>query len=282
MEHREAFSAYLFLIPWLTGLGLFVLYPLIYSLYMSFQNVTITGDGLIMKPVGWENYKKAFLVDNKFSLALATYLKESLFMIPIIVLFALFVSIMLNIRFPGRTFFRVVFFLPVIFATGQVLSEMFAQGAGGLSIVEQYNIKPVLTQYLSAALAGPLLAVLDKILLILWYSGVQVLIFLAGLQTIGRTVFEAAEIDGASPWEIFWKITLPAITPFILLNTIYTIVDLFTFPFSPILSQIIDNMKYTGYGYASALGWIYFSIVFVIILLVLLLSRKFVKYAGER
>lgn len=282
IDARDAFTAYLFLTPWLIGLCAFMIYPVFYSLYMSFQNVRITGNGIIMTPHGFNNYKQAFLMDNQFSVLLTNYLKEMVLMIPIIVLFAMFVAIMLNFKFPGKAMFRAFFFLPVIFATGQVLSEIFHQGAGGLSILDQYNIKPLIQSSVPSIFANPLIAVLDKFVLILWYSGVQVLIFLAGLQTIGKPVYEAASIDGASPWDTFWKITLPGITPFILLNAVYTIVDLSTFPFSPILGLVNHHMRYTGYGYASALGWIYFTIVFILIGLIFLISRRFVHYAGER
>ncbi|UVI31452.1 carbohydrate ABC transporter permease [Paenibacillus spongiae] len=282
IEVREAFSAYALLTPWLIGLGMFVLYPLIYSLYMSFQDVRITGDGMVMKPIGMLNYKNAFLLDNQFSASLVNYLKESLLIIPIIVLFALLVAILLNMKYPGKTLFRAVFFLPVIFATGQVLTEIFYQGAAGLSILDQYNIKPYIQMNVPQMFAEPLLAVLDKFVIVLWYSGVQIIIIIAGLQTISKPVYEAAGIDGASPWETFWKITLPALKPFILLNTIYTIVDLFTFPFSPILELIKHHMKYTGYGYASALGWIYFSIVFVVIMLVMLFFKRISRHSDNR
>jgi ABC-type sugar transport system permease subunit len=282
IETRDALTAYAFLSPWLIGLIAFVIYPVVYSLYMAFQDVRITGTGIVMTPNGINNFKQAFLMDNQFTVLLTAYIRETVMIVPIIVLFAMFVAIMLNFKFPGKGFFRALFFLPVIFATGQVLNEIFNQGAGGLSILDQYNIKPLIQSNIPATFANPLIAVLDKFVLILWYSGVQVLIFLAGLQTIGKPVYEAASIDGASPWDTFWKITLPGITPFILLNAVYTIVDLSTYPFNQMLNLIVNHMKYTGYGYASAIGWIYFSIVLIMIGLIFLISRRFVHYAGER
>ncbi|SDT52301.1 carbohydrate ABC transporter membrane protein 1, CUT1 family [Paenibacillaceae bacterium GAS479] len=282
IEAREAFSAYALLGPWLIGLGLFVLYPLIYSFYMSFQNVRVTGDGLIMQPVGFLNYKNAFLQDSDFPLLLVQYMQETILTIPVIVLFSLLVGIMLNMKLPGKGAFRAIFFLPVIFATGQVLNEIFNQGAAGLSLLEQYNIQPYIESNLPKMFSDPLLAVLNKFVIVLWYSGVQIIIIVAGLQTIGRPVYEAAGIDGASRWETFWKITLPALTPFILLNTIYTVVEMFTFPFSPILGLITNHMKYTGYGYASALGWVYFSIAFVLILLVIWFFKRIDGQSDKR
>ncbi|PYI55440.1 carbohydrate ABC transporter permease [Paenibacillus flagellatus] len=285
IEAQQAISGYVFLVPWLVGLGLFVLFPLGFSLYMSFQKVRFTGEGMKFEFKGWENYSYAFLSDNTFVAALINILKNTLLVIPIIVLFSLFVAILLNMKFRGRMGFRAVFFLPVIFSTGQVLSEIFNQKAGSLDMLNKYDIAGFVSANVPTFWAEPILTVLNLFVVILWYSGVQILIYLAGLQTIGTSVYEASLIDGATPWEMFWKITLPALTPFILLNVVYTIVDMFTVPLlNPVLNMIVSNMTVAnlGYGYASAQGWIYFSVVFVLILIVLGLSRKFVHYAGER
>ncbi|WP_409343241.1 carbohydrate ABC transporter permease [Paenibacillus sp. MBLB4367] len=285
IETQQAISGYLFLVPWLIGLGVFVLFPLGFSLYMSFQKVRFTGDGMKFEFKGWENYSYAFLSDNTFVAALAGIMKNTLLVIPIIVLFSLFVAILLNMKFKGRMAFRAVFFLPVIFSTGQVLSEIFNQKAGSLDMLNKYDIAGFVSANVPTFWADPILTVLNLFVVILWYSGVQILLYLAGLQTIGTSVYEASLIDGATPWEMFWKITLPALTPFILLNVVYTIVDMFTVPLlNPVLNMIVTNMSVPtlGYGYASAQGWIYFTIVFLVLLAVLGLSRKFVHYSGER
>ncbi|MFK7693994.1 carbohydrate ABC transporter permease [Paenibacillus sp. HJGM_3] len=285
IETQHALSGYLFLVPWLVGLGLFVLYPLGFSLYMSLQKVRFTGSGMKFEFKGLQNYSYAFLSDNTFVTALLNILKNSALVIPIIVIFSLFVAVLLNLKFPGRMAFRAVFFLPVIFSTGQVLTEIFNQKAGSLDMLASYDIAGFIAANVPKIWADPILTVLNLFVVILWYSGVQILIYLAGLQTIGASVYEASLIDGATPWEIFWKITLPALTPFILLNVIYTIVDLFTVPLlNPVLNMIVTNMSnpQLGYGYAAAQGWIYFVMVFVILLAVLGLSRRFTHYGGER
>lgn len=285
IETQHALSGYLFLVPWLVGLGLFVLYPLGFSLYMSLQKVRFTGSGMKFEFKGLQNYSYAFLSDNTFVTALLNILKNSALVIPIIVIFSLFVAVLLNLKFPGRMAFRAVFFLPVIFSTGQVLTEIFNQKAGSLDMLANYDIAGFIAANVPKIWADPILTVLNLFVVILWYSGVQILIYLAGLQTIGASVYEASLIDGATPWEIFWKITLPALTPFILLNVIYTIVDLFTVPMlNPVLNMIVTNMSnpQLGYGYAAAQGWIYFVMVFVILLAVLGLSRRFTHYGGER
>ncbi|BBH18996.1 ABC transporter permease [Paenibacillus baekrokdamisoli] len=286
MERRTALGGYLFLLPWLIGLALFVIYPLMYSMYMSFHRVNFTGKGMVLKPIGWDNYTYAFFSDNVFIAAILSTLKSSLFIIPIIVVFAFFVAILLNLKFPGRFFFRGIFFLPVIFGTGQVIMQIFGvASAGRLEMLDRYNIVEFVTENLPMVWAEPVLSVLNSFVLILWYSGVQILIFISGLQTIGVSVYEAAKIDGATPWVTFWKITLPAMTPFILLNLIYTMVDMFTLPLvNPIMDMILGNMSNSqlGYGYASAQGWIYFIFMFAMLLLVLLVTRRLVYYAGKR
>ncbi|CAM4214009.1 ABC-type sugar transport system permease subunit [Paenibacillus endophyticus] len=269
----------LFMLPWIIGFALFVLIPISWSLFMSFNKVQVAVGGFKYEWIGMRNYRDAFLKDNVFPIELITYIQEMLLMVPIIVIFALLIALMLNQKFPGRFIYRALFFLPVIFATGQVLSELFLQGAGDIPFLEQYNLLPLVEEYVGKQFAETVMAVLGKAILILWYSGVQILIFIAGFQTISPTIYEAVRIDGASPWDSFWKITLPACVPFISLNVLYTIIDLFTFPLNPVLKHIKDNMFKvdTGYGYASALAWIYFGIIFALIAIVLWLFSRSLK-----
>ncbi|MCC3374004.1 carbohydrate ABC transporter permease [Cohnella sp. REN36] len=268
-----------FMLPWIVGFCLFVAIPIGWSIFMSFNQVKVVPGGFKYDWQGFRNFRDAFLKDNVFPIELITYFQEMLLMVPIIVIFALLIALMLNQRFPGRFLYRALFFLPVIFATGQVLSELFVQGAGDIPFLDQYNLEPLVTQYVGGEFAKTVMGVLGRVVLILWYSGVQILIFIAGFQTISPTIYEAVRIDGASPWDSFWKITLPACVPFISLNVLYTIIDLFTFPLNPVLKHIKDNMfkVETGYGYSSALAWIYFGFVFVLIALVLWLFDRSMK-----
>lgn len=264
-------TAYLFILPWVIGFATLIAFPVLWSLYMSFHKVVPAKGGLKYTYIGFQNFKDALLVDNIFPIELLEYVMEMVIIIPVIVIFSLLVSILLNQRFPGRFLFRAVFFLPVVFATGQVLTELFAQDAGKVPFLDQYNFDPILQRYLGATLAEPIINFLDQTVIVLWYSGVQILIYIAGYQTISKSVYEAVRIDGATPWDSFWKITLPAMVPFISLNTVYTVIDLFTYPMNPILAHVRSNMfkANTGYGYSSALAWIYFAIVFVILALIL-------------
>lgn len=261
----------IFIFPWILGFLIFLAFPIGYSLYMSFHTVRITGTGIVTIPVGWEYYKLIlFQQGSVLYNDLIPFLSQTLIMIPIILIFSLLIATLLNQKIQGRMLFRTIFFLPVIFTTGQVVLEFIAQGEGGLDFLQNYNITSLVIGNLPETLANAIVLVLEQFILVLWYSGVQILIFLAGRQTISGSIYEAARIDGANPWDTFWKITLPGMVPFVFLNIIYTVVDLFTFPTNPIITKV--NMS--NYGLSSALAWIYFVIILAILGIFLLLFAK--------
>ncbi|MGG1553398.1 carbohydrate ABC transporter permease [Paenibacillus ferrarius] len=268
----------IFFAPWLIGFFVFMAVPIGFSFYMSFNQVRIMPSGLDIHFKGLQFYQKilfehgSILYNNLFP-----FLQQALLMIPIIVIFALLVAIMLNYRFLGRTAFRTIFFLPVIFSTGQIIQEFYDQGEGSLDFLNQYNVSSYVTMIFPGAWSSTISTLLDSFVLVLWYSGVQILIFLAGRQTISGAVYEAARIDGASPWESFWKITLPAMVPFIFLNTIYTVVDLFTFPRNPIMTKVSTS----DYGLSSALVWIYFGIILIFLSVTMLIFKRITRSYQE-
>ncbi|MCC3374560.1 carbohydrate ABC transporter permease [Cohnella sp. REN36] len=282
---REALIGYLLVLPWIVGFLLFMAYPLYFSLFMSFHKVAITPYGIDTTFRGWDNYKDAFLTDPDFIQKLLLFVKSTVVMIPIVIVFSLFVALLINQPIRGRQFFRAIFFLPVVITSGEVVQELFAQGAATIPLMDQSGVIAYLENNLSATWSAPLIDVINRFILILWYSGVQILIFLAALQKVNTQVYEAAAIDGASPWVIFWKITLPEVKPFILVNLIYTTVDLFTNTFSDVIKLIQDNMFQvgTGFGYSSALAWIFFAVILLVLLLAVWLFRNREKtaYAGS-
>ncbi len=271
-QWRSRGQAYLFMLPWMIGFCVFMAFPIGWSLYLTFQKVNLTGSGsFAYRFVGLQNFKDALLKDNEYPIQLLTFFQQMILMLPIIIVFSLLVSLMLNQKFKGRFVYRAIFFLPVVFSTGQVLTELFQQGAGNVPFLTQYGVDGYIKDNFSPSTAAMMTQLLGMMILILWSSGVQILIFIAGFQTIPKAIYEAVRIDGASPWASFWKITLPGIKPFIGLNLLYTMVDLFTFPFNPVMEQIRSNMfnVSTGYGYASALAWFYFLLIVVMIALIL-------------
>ncbi|HET7615449.1 MAG TPA: sugar ABC transporter permease [Bacillales bacterium] len=269
-RRREMITGLMFVSPWVIGFVLFMAFPLYQSLYFSFNKVYITANGIKTSYIGWENYRNAFLSDPHFSEQLVLFLKSIVMMVPIVIVFSLIVALLINQPIRGKGLFRAVFFLPVVITSGEVVKTLFEQGAATIPIVEQYGVIELIKSTFSHTWSEPIIAIIKQLIVILWYSGVQILIFLAGLQKVNTQIYEAASIDGASPWEIFWKITLPSIRPFILVNIIYTIVDLSTNPFNEVISLVKENMfkVSTGFGYATSLAWIYFMIIFILLLIV--------------
>ena len=273
---------YLFMLPWIIGFASFVAFPVGWSIYNSFHKIGVTADGFQYTWVGLDNYRRMLFENTQYPVILVTYFNQMLVVIPLIIIFAFFVALLLNQKFPGRGLMRTVFFLPVIFATGQVIMELFSQGAGELPFMEQYNVKELASRFFSGWVEDAVINIMEQAIIILWYSGVQILIFIAGFQTIPKTLYEAIRVDGASPWEAFWKITFPWMIPFVGLNAIYTIVDLFTYPFNPMLEIVERNMfnATTGYGYASAMAWLYFLLVLILILFALWFTYRAAKKGG--
>jgi|SRR5690606_31417962 len=263
LRARNSRTGLLFVAPWIIGFLIFTAYPLLYSLYLSFQKVKITTSGIQTTFVKFDNYEYAFAVDATFVDHLLTYLKELVISVPIIIVFSLIIALLLNQKVKFRGMFRTIFFLPVIITSGPVIQELIDQGITTIPTIEQYAIYEALSANPDGFLNGILLYLVENLIVILWFSGVQILIFLAALQKIDRSMYEAAMIDGASPWEAFWKLTLPSLVPMIVVTLIYTIVTYSVFSLNAVIGHIQENMFRidTGFGYASALSWIYFVII---------------------
>jgi ABC-type sugar transport system permease subunit len=173
-----------------------------------------------------------------------------------------------------------IFFLPVIIVSGPILSTLSDQGAGTITAIDTQAIANAISGFLPGSLAEPIVDLFNNMITILWYSGVQILIFLSSLQKIDPSMYEAAKIDGGSGWECFWKITLPTVKPMILLNCVYTIVFISNNDQNSIIGLIKDSMfsgtSEKGYGYASAMAWLYSIVVvlLVVIFALLLMARK--------
>jgi oligogalacturonide transport system permease protein len=275
MRFRHILEGYSFVSLWVIGFLLFLAIPLGKSLYYSFNKMELTNQGLKATYNGVQFYRDAFTVDVDFVPKLMSTITTMITHVPLIIIFAMFSALLLNRPFRGKMVFRSIFFLPVIIASGVVLQKLLDQGAATLPIFVQYDLARVLSQYVPGEVLLPLLKMMDSLTLVMWDSGVQILIFLAGLQSISTSLYEAAKCDGATPWESFWKITFPMIMPLILVNILFSIVNSFTKINNSIMVYINTvAFKNNDYGYGAALGWIYFVIIFVIILIVMFMFRK--------
>lgn len=273
---RTTLYGYLFILPWLIGFLALVLYPMIQSFYYSLNDMRITPVGLEFVYTGINNYLDVWLQDMFFLQELLGFSVDTLFRVPVIVVFALLIAMLLNqnIKFKGT--FRTIFFLPVIIASGPVINQLIEQGATTIPMLDQNVIMNLLNTLFPTWIASVISDLFNQIIVILWYSGVQILLFLASLQKIDPNLYEAAKIDGGSSWECFWKITLPTIKPIIIINVVYTLVSLANSGQNTIIELIYANMfsATRGYGFASAMAWMYAVIIGVMLLIVYFLFRE--------
>ena len=295
LEARKARAGYIFTAPFILGIILIYVPILLDSIWVSFNNFNFVTDpttGLRVKEyysVGFKYYVEAF-TSQAFVTKLLDGLQQLIFEVPAIIIFSLFIAVVLNQKMLGRAAFRAIFFVPVIIATGimdSINASDIATGqsqagiddgtgsAAGAGIISALDVQ---TLFQSMAVGGELVAyvvqLVNNIYNIINYSGVQMLIFLAGLQSISPSIYEACRIDGATGWETFWKITFPMISPMILVNAAYTIIDAFTRETNPVMTYI-DTVKSNA---AIAMSWIYFVIVVLIILVVAAVASSFIFY----
>ncbi len=283
---RDTLWGYFFILPWVVGICIFFLRGVAQSLLFSFYNLKLE-NGLQLVPLTGENalgetvytpmanYMSVINKELNYPVTLANFGVSLILQLPIIIAFSLIIALMLNGKIRGRGIFRTIFFLPVIIATGPVMSQLTAQGVSSVPMVNQNTITSILSGF-PEFIATPITDLFSQLILILWNSGIQILIFLAGLQKVPSTLYEAAKIDGASGWESFWKITLPTLRSMILLNSIYTVVTLATGSTNPII-DLIYNATYAvtkGYSYGAAMTWMYTVIVAIMLLITFLLIKE--------
>lgn len=284
----EWLYGYVFLAPWIVGVSVFFIYAMVRSLMFSFHTVKFD-QGIVMTPLAhlFDNYAQVFTLEINLPVVLSEFAISLVLQLPIIISFALIIALLLNSKIRCRSAFRMIFFLPVIIATGPVMDMLTAQGVASIPMVSEGALASILSG-LPEFLSEPITDLFSSLILILWNAGIQILIFLAGLQKVPTAMYEAAKIDGASGWETFWKITLPNVKSLILLNSIYTVVTLATGGNNAIIQMIYDatNNAQKGYSYGAAFSWIYTLIICVILVIVFLLFReksdKNVKYEETR
>lgn len=219
---RNMLLGYAFILPWFIGLLVFTAWPVIYSMYLSLCKVAVTTGGIDAQFMGFVNYVEAFRGDVNWSGLLVEQTLYVLMCTPLIIVFSVIMALLLNQKVRGRLFFRALYFFPVIIISGPVMKELLTNNASSVITAEGNTFYQIFSQI--PYIGDVIIFAFSQLVLILWYSGVQVLIFLAGLQKIDKSMYEAARIDGASGWEIFWKLTIVQLKPMALINAIFTIV----------------------------------------------------------
>ena len=273
---RRAITGYIFILPFIIGFLVFMVKPLFDSLYMSFCDVN--PNGLTMEWTGLANYRYAMAADPEFNRLLSEEVSRMIINTLATLVLSFVVAVLLNSKFHGRTLARAIFFLPVIFSAGVLLgldSNMLGIEAQntlmsgiGDAISENggINLTDTLRTLLQSSGIGTrafqvVFDIIDSVYDIVIASGIQIIVFLSGMQNIPASLYEAAHVEGCSGWESFWKITFPMVSPLLLVNAIYTIIDFFTKSNNRVMEKIGEVM-YANYkfGVASAMSWIYFAI----------------------
>lgn len=295
LTDKKALSGWLFVLPFVIGI-IFLYAPIVVnSIMITFSEVTFS-NGMVLEWNNFDNYFQVFNTDPYFSITIVDGFKALILQIPAIVIFALFMAIILNQKMTGRAVFRAIFFLPVILSTG-IIDTIDANSAflkslenaqGGVDdntgsessgIISALDIEALLGGIkLGSGLVTYVTDLVNNIFDIVSRSGVQMLIFLSGLQSISPSIYESCQVEGASAWETFWKITLPMISPMILVNAIYTVIDAFTTADNKVMTYIEKIYQNSHYGHASTMSWIYVGVVLVFILLVALIMKTVVFY----
>jgi ABC-type sugar transport system permease subunit len=285
-EGQKALWGFLFVLPWLLGFIFFFLNPLLNSLRYSFSKVDANSQGLKIDFIGFANYVEALTVNTSFNRTLVESILKIVVNVPLIIIFSLFLAVLLNQKFIGKSIARSIFFLPVILASGviaglestslvQAINDQNATSGGFSSAFGSFELERIMLRSgVNETIVTYLTGAVDRIYEIISQSGVQILIFLAGIQTISPQLYEASKMEGATGYEAFWKITFPMVSPLILVNMIYTIIDSFS------RSGVTELIMSTGFdtfnfGLSSAMAWLYFtSIMLILVVCTYFISKK--------
>jgi len=283
LETLKSRYGFIFLAPWIVGMVCFFLMPIIQSAYFSFSQISIETDGVKTKFLGMENYSYILFKDAQYIDDFISAITDMLISVPFILVVSLILAVLLNNKFRGRLFFRSLYFMPVIIASGAVLDLYLGAASGNATevavndavsfgmvdfseIFTALNLPSAVENYLSVAL--------DNLFMLVWQSGIQIILFIAGLQSIPDLLYEVSKVEGATKWEEFWFITLPMLGRTMFLVIVFTIVENITKSNNSIISHGYNFFNNLDYGKGSASLWFYFLIIGIIMSVILLIYNK--------
>ena len=290
LDKKKARAGWIFVLPFLIGF-IVIYFPIVFESLKSSLFYSYKENGVFVNEFNaFKSYYEAFVnplaqVNNEtFAQVLFRGIGDILLDIPMILLFSLFMAVLLNQKMVGRAAFRAIFFVPVILATG-IIDAIDASsvldtstnagsiddGSGGSAagqIVDAVDMQKLFNGIsVTDGMLSYVMGAINDIFSIVNRSGVQMLIFLAGLQSISPAIYESVQIDGATAWETFWKITFPMISPMILVNAVYTVIDSFTAENEVMrfITSISTEIPKMGAAISAAMSWIYFLMVIAIL-----------------
>ena len=282
-ERKKQYVGLLFVLPWVIGLLYFFISPVIFSLINSFCQMDVTSGFYHFTYKGFSYYKSVLFIDQSTIQQIVSSVGELFYNVPMILVFSLFIAVILNQEFRGRLIMRAIFFLPLIttggvvmkIITGDGMAQSMMNGSGGSALFQVTSIEEMmLNSGIPIEITEFVFEFINNIFALIWKSGIQILLLLAGLQTVSGAMYEAASIEGATGWEIFWKITLPTLYPVLTLALVYTVIDSFIDTTNPVMNKIISSAQSLNFGASSALCWVYFTVVAVVVGVIFLIIRK--------
>ncbi len=281
---------YMFTTHWIIGIVIFFALPLIQSVIFSFSEIEIIGGGIDINFKGFDNYNQILFKDANYEKWLTSSVTSYLYSLPIIILLSMSLALILNQKFKGRLFFRALYFLPVIISTGAVINLIFKTTGSDMSdvgvsdalsanmisvddIVKLLDINGEIAKYITVTIS--------KIFDLVWSCGIQIVLFLAGLQSVPSSFYEASRVEGATKWEEFWFITFPMLSRVTLLVTVFTMVELITSERTVLIKNVYSMMRTGNYDETSAMMWFYFLICGAIMGLIVFLYTRFLMKRWE-
>ena len=281
---------YLFTTHWIIGIVIFFALPLVQSIIYTFSKADVVAGGIKITFMGLDNYKQILFEDPNYEKWLKGSITSYLYSLPIIILLSMTLALILNQKFKGRLFFRALYFLPVIISTGAVINLIFKTTGSDMSdvgvsdalsanmisvddIIKLFNINGAVAKYITSTIS--------KIFDLVWSCGIQIVLFLAGLQSVPSSFFEASKIEGATKWEEFWFITFPMLSRVTLLVTVFTMVELITSERTTLIKNVYSMMRTGNYDESSAMMWFYFLICGGIMGIIVFLYNRFLMKRWE-
>lgn len=266
---------------WVVGLLIFFVYPMIQSIVYMFNETTLENGYIGLKFSGLANFTSVLKVDPDFTNNLLSSVTNFLYTFPAIMILSFVLAIILNTKFRGRLFFRAIYFLPVIIASGVVYSTILGSQTldtietdasirstifDAAEVIESLGLPTIIAEYIET--------VLSTIMDITWKCGIQIILFISGMQSIPPALYEAAKVEGTTKWEEFWLITFPMMVRTLFLVAVFTMVDIITAVDDAVMTQAYRFMALQAYGESSAMLWLYFLIIGGIVSVVCVLFYK--------
>ncbi len=285
LTQRQAWAGRGFVLPFYFGFVFFFLTPLVQSVLFCFSDVSVEIGSIVREGIAWENFRYIFQEDPNYTTKLISTVTQLIWQVPVIIVASLFIALILKSEFHGRTIVRSIFFLPVVLAGGMVMSivqqdALSSQVMSGSMVsagtmVDTNALGDFLVNLgLGEEITKIINLIYSNMFNLLWKSGVQMIIFLAGVQSIPASLYEASSIEGATAWENFWKITIPMLGPMIMLNIFYTIIETLIATENAVMEKVLAEFARVNLGLASAMAWVYFLVIAVVLGIIAFLFRK--------